>query len=226
MHHDRHRHQIIALSDIDRAILESYKDLCDGLADYLGDGYEFVLHSLENLDQSVIKIINGSYTGRKEGSPITDLALQMLEKVNEHPYGGHISYCTKNKKGDPLHSCTISIKGEHQRIIGLLCINFYLNTPLYKFLGNLLDHEKTDQHPSKPENFVDNTTELIRDAVCQIRDEVMADLNITHQSKNKEIIARLSDRGIFKLKNSVLQCSEILGITKNTVYMHLRNKTR
>ena len=49
----------IALTEVDKMILESCKTVVDGLADYLGDGYEFVLHSLENLDQSVIKIING-----------------------------------------------------------------------------------------------------------------------------------------------------------------------
>ena len=37
----------IVLTEIDRAILSSYKRMCDGLSDYLGSGYEFVLHSLE-----------------------------------------------------------------------------------------------------------------------------------------------------------------------------------
>ena len=214
---------MVQLTDTDRAILESYKGLCDGLADYLGDGYEFVLHSLEDFDRSVIKIINGGYTGRKEGSPITDFALQMLEKVKKEEYGGHISYFSKNKKGDPMHSCTITIKGENKRIIGLLCINFYLNTPMYKFLGNLFESAKPAPEQAPRENFVDNPSELIRDAVHQIREEVQADSNVTNQNRNKEIIARLSARGIFKLKDSVIQCAEILGISKNTVYMHLRN---
>ena len=53
------------LTKTDRAVLESYKILCDGLANYLGEGYEIALHSLENYGSSVIKIINGYYTGRK-----------------------------------------------------------------------------------------------------------------------------------------------------------------
>lgn len=40
-----------------------------------------VLHSLEDTEHSVIKIINGHHTGRTEGMPITDLALQMLEEI-------------------------------------------------------------------------------------------------------------------------------------------------
>ena len=71
----------MSFTRMDRMVLESYKTLCEGLANYLGDGYEIVLHSLENYDNSVIKIINGYYTGRKEGAPITDLALHMLEDI-------------------------------------------------------------------------------------------------------------------------------------------------
>lgn len=42
-------------------------------------------------------------------------------------------------------------------------------------------------------------------------------------NKNKEIIRILFDKGIFHIKDSVVQVAEILGISKNTVYMHLRN---
>ena len=71
----------IELTATDRQILNSYALMLDGLGAYLGEGYELVLHSLESLDHSVIKIINGHYTGRKEGSPITDLALKMLGEL-------------------------------------------------------------------------------------------------------------------------------------------------
>uniref|UniRef100_UPI000B20528B PAS domain-containing protein n=1 Tax=Clostridium sp. NkU-1 TaxID=1095009 RepID=UPI000B20528B len=42
-----------------------------------------VLHSLEDTEHSVIKIINGHHTGRTEGMPITDLALLMLEEIEK-----------------------------------------------------------------------------------------------------------------------------------------------
>ena len=80
------------LTKTDRAVLESYKILCDGLANYLGEGYEIALHSLENYDSSVIKIINGYYTGRKEGAPITDLALHMLEDIKRNKSTKYIAY--------------------------------------------------------------------------------------------------------------------------------------
>ena len=73
----------ITLTATDNLILESYKVMIDGMAVYLGEGYEIILHSLQNLDKSVVKIINGHYTGREEGGTITDLALSMLAKIEE-----------------------------------------------------------------------------------------------------------------------------------------------
>ena len=66
----------------ERLILNSYVPVVEGLAAYLGPSYEITLHSLENLDHSVIKIMNGFHTGRSEGSPITDLALRPSGRPN------------------------------------------------------------------------------------------------------------------------------------------------
>ena len=110
----------MSFTRMDRMVLESYKTLCEGLANYLGDGYEIVLHSLENYDNSVIKIINGYYTGRKEGAPITDLALHMLEDIRHNNGKDYIAYYSKNKKGEPMHSTTIAIRSENAKIVGLL----------------------------------------------------------------------------------------------------------
>ena len=212
----------IVLTPTDRIVLESYRNLCEGMANYLGDGYEIVLHSLENLDSSVIKIINGYHTGRKEGAPITDLALRMLENIREKGDVGYIAYFSRNKKNEPLHSTTITIQGEEGRIIGLLCINFYMNTPLSTMLEHWTDRESAKQ--SLPgETFVNASEDLIRETVNAIRAEVLADEAVSASNKNKEIVSRLEAKGIFKLKDSVVQCARMLNISRNTVYMHIRN---
>ncbi|MDR2740857.1 MAG: PAS domain-containing protein [Treponema sp.] len=72
------------LSAADRLILDSYKTTIDGLAAYYGDAFEIVLHDLTDLDHSIIKIANGFHSGWKEGSPITDLALSMLEEIQKN----------------------------------------------------------------------------------------------------------------------------------------------
>ena len=216
----------VKLTRTDRAILQSYVTLCEGFSDYMGDGYEIVLHSLENFDKSVIKIINGYYTGRKEGAPITDLALNMLKQVRAQQNAGYISYFSKNKKGEPLKSTTITIRGENDRIIGLLCINFYLNTPFSKVLGNFTMPQSGPETAGRDEIYVDNSEDLISETVLRAREEILADISVPASNKNREIISKLYDRGIFNLKDSVIKCAELLGISKNTVYMHIRNLSR
>ena len=41
--------------------------------------------------------------------------------------------------------------------------------------------------------------------------------------KNKEIVKRAYEKGIYNLKDSVQITANILMMSKNTVYMHLRN---
>lgn len=211
---------LATLTPTDKIILETYKQLVEGLSDYLGEGYELVLHSLDNLDHSAIKVINGYHTGRTEGAPITDLALNMLNEIKEQKTAGYISYFTKNKNGDSLKSSTIAIPGENGNIIGLLCINLYLNTPFIKMLQNFVS-DATAQH--KSESFMNNVDDLLAHTVSQIKDEVFANPAILASNKNKEIISRLYEGGIFNIKDAVAQTATLLGINKNTVYMHLRN---
>lgn len=214
----------LILTATDKAILKSYSLLCDGLSDYLGSGYEIVLHSLENYEHSAIRVLNGHHTGRSEGAPITDLALHMLEQFCQHGELNHHSYSGKNKKGEPLHSTTIAVRGENGRIIGLLCMNFNMNTPFYQIAANhfLQDtQQKPDIHAQ--ENFVDSSADLITEMVSQVKAAVYSDPGVSAQNKNKEIIHRLAEKHLFQLKDSVNQCADILGISRNTVYLHLRN---
>lgn len=215
----------VCLTSADRIVLQTYKQMVDGLSDYLGEGYELVLHSLENLEHSAIRVINGYHTGRTEGAPITDLALKMLYEIKQSGSAGYISYYTNNKNGDPLKSTTISIPGEHGNIIGLLCINLYLNTPFSHMLSNFFSGEEMKSAQHKNESFMNDIDDLLSHTVSQIRNEVLDNPAILVSNKNKEIIQRLYERGMFNLKDSVVRTAAILCISKNTVYMHLRNIT-
>lgn len=208
----------------DKAILESYKILIDGLAEYLGDAYEVILHSLENLDRSVIKIINGHYTGRKEGAPITDLALSMLEKIKQQGTYHAQTYFNQGKEGSVLKSTTIPIVGENGRIIGLLCINLHMEISFSKMISSFFPSESYTS--TQQETFAENADELITSTLETARNHVMHNPSISSVNKNKEIITILYNKGIFNMKDSVVKVATLLGISKNTVYMHLRNLSK
>lgn len=212
--------QEVMLTPGDRKILESYETLLDGLQNYLGQGFEIVLHSLEDFEHSVVKIANGHHTGRKVGAPITDLALSMLQKMRSQGAETSISYFTNNKKGEPLKACTIVIRGEEKRVIGLLCINLYLNTSLVDFFAVF---SQPQRQPVLFESFGETSTELIEQTVERTRRAVMEDATVPTSLKNREIVTQLQDQGIFRIKNAVKLVADGIGISPNTVYLHLRN---
>ena len=45
----------VKLTETDREILKSYSTMLEGLSMYLGEGYELVLHSLEDYSSSAVK---------------------------------------------------------------------------------------------------------------------------------------------------------------------------
>jgi predicted transcriptional regulator YheO len=216
-----------ALSRTDELIIESYKTTMDGLAAYYGDAFEIVLHDLVDLDQSIIKIVNGFHSGRKEGAPITDFALSMLEQITKnnahsspveysHPF---ITYLSSSKYGKPVKSTTIVIFGEKEKPIGLLCINLYLDSPLTSLLQNF---SLTAPAEYVAEHFISNSDELITRVLEKVKAEVLADEAVPPSQKNKEMVTLLYYQGIFKMKDAVQTISRDLGISKNTVYLHIR----
>ena len=76
------------------------------------------------------------------------------------------------------------------------------------------------------ENFAENSDELIETALEAVKNEIYADQSISASNKNKHIVYQLDERGIFNIKDAVVKVANLLGISKNTVYMHIRNKAK
>ncbi|HPD89274.1 MAG TPA: PAS domain-containing protein [Oscillospiraceae bacterium] len=213
----------IALTQNDQDLLQTYAATMDGLADYLGLSYEIVLHSLNDLEHSAIKVINGYHTGRTQGAPITDLALEMLEKISRNDQKDSICYRTVNKYGDPLWSTTIAIRGSENRVIGLLCINQNLNTPVSRlFPGISFPSEEAYVSAQKKETYVEDVDDMVSQAVDEAVRDVADMANTLPSARNREIVRKLYHCGVFSMKDAVVLVAEKLDVSKNTVYLHLR----
>lgn len=206
----------VRFTKTDHMILNSYIPVCEGLAKYMSSSCEVVLHSLEDYQKSVICIYNGEHTNRTVGAPITDLALEMLEKISSS-HEDTMVYFSRNKNGEPLKSTTIAIRGENDKIIGLICMNLYLNVPLYNFIDTLMPQVE------KTEEYTQSSEEMILKSYNTIKEDVMKDGSILSSNKNKVIIERMYEKGIFNMKDAILIVEKIMGLSKNTVYLHIRN---
>lgn len=217
--------QTFSLSEHDRAILYSYVNVAEGVAEFLGNFCEVVIHNLENMDHSVMHIINGHLSGRQAGASISEVTLSFLNRMMAEPNLDHLYYFAKNKRGETFKSSISAIIGEKGNIIGLLCINMYLSSPISDLVHFMTPSESTKQE-NISETFVENTVELMLHALEEAKKAVYSNLSISSSNKNKEIVSTLYQKGIFNLKDSVVTIADHLGISKNTVYMHIRNMNK
>ncbi|WP_299016788.1 transcriptional regulator [uncultured Photobacterium sp.] len=212
-----------AFSEHDYVILRSYEAVVDGLAALIGPFCEIVLHSLADLNTSAIKIANGENTGRKVGSPITDLALRMLRDIEGSERNFSRAYFTRAKGGDLMKSITIAIRNGEDRIIGLLCININLDAPFAQILQSFMPTDEAKQAASSV-NFASDVDELVDQTVERTIEEINADKNVSNNAKNRQIVMELFDKGIFDIKDAINRVADRLNISKHTVYLYIRQR--
>lgn len=207
-------------SDFD--ILKSYEAVVDGLAMLIGAHCEIVLHSLQDLKCSAIRIANGEHTGRKIGSPITDLALRMLHDMTGADSSVSKCYFTRAKSGVLMKSVTIAIRNRDQRVIGLLCINMNLDVPFSQIMSTFIPPETEEQDMSSAVNFASSVEDLVTQTLEFTIEEVNADRNVSNNAKNRQIVLNLYEKGIFDIKDAINQVADRLNISKHTVYLYIR----
>ena len=204
-------------------ILDSYKEAIKGISKLFGSHCEVLLHSLKNYESSVISIENGSNSGRTIGAPITNVALEVIKKINSNSYE-LIPYESKLPNGDRCRSITVPIKNGDV-LIGLMCINFNLDVRLADFVSSF-STPKTEQATSSPEQYSARVEDLMDSVFTKHLEEVLLDTNIPNQDKNKTIILRLNEAGFFQIRGSVETIAEKLKISVHTIYSYIRKKTK
>jgi predicted transcriptional regulator YheO len=208
-------------TDKDREFLVTYFRLADTIADFIGPHCEVVIHSFESFEKSVVKIVNGHHTGRKVGSPITDLGLKMLSLIEKTGEVTPKSYFTNSKDGSLLKSTTCVLAGEDGKPIGLFCINMNLSHPFPEIIKTLMP-DMAHSHVGVNENFSSSATDVIEQALNHAVLEIDGDASINQKGRNKAITKLLLENGIFELKEATAMVSEHLGITRHAIYKYIR----
>ena len=99
-------------------ILKQYCVMVDMLGLFFKDSVEVVLHSLVDMERSVIYIHNGQKTARKLGSPVTDKALRILEEFQRTKRTLFGPYKTVSREGHVMKSVTTVITNSAEQAIG------------------------------------------------------------------------------------------------------------
>ncbi len=217
----------VTLTEADRMILDSYCSLAACLGIYLGNAYEIVVHSFGAEDPFTIKIVNGGTSDRTADSKIPEAAYTAIEQLQiRQKHCDPIISTTfgVSPDGKKYKSASIGITGSESKLIGMICFNYWLDIPFSEIIKafSLPSYLNTAALPIQMSDSGRYDT-AIKNEILKVKDAVMSDTEIPAKFKRKEIVRRLNDSGIFKVKNAIQICADTLDITIATIYMHIRN---
>ncbi|MGR5541040.1 helix-turn-helix domain-containing protein, partial [Vibrio campbellii] len=109
------------------------------------------------------------------------------------------------------------------RVIGLLCINVNLDAPFSQVLNSFMPTEEAKQAASSV-NFASDVEELVDQTVERTIEEINADKSVSNNTKNRQIVMELYDKGIFDIKDAINRVADRLNISKHTVYLYIRQR--
>ncbi|MEM9424119.1 MAG: PAS domain-containing protein [Spirochaetota bacterium] len=206
-------------NEAEQAVFQNAKIWADYLAVFLGDYCEIVIHSVRELEHSVIYIVNGHISGRRSGAPITDLGLKILQQFKNRPHDiAPAIYRNYNKQGSPMRSTTMPLLYQRE-LLGFLCINLSLEMPL----ANLGDLFSSPGHPSNPiESLMESHEALLASMLNNVLLSIDRDSSISSKYRNKAIVNKLLEQNFFELKSAVSFLSNALKVSSDTIYMHIR----
>lgn len=223
-------------------LLQQYSIIVNFLGKALGQDYEIVLQDLAPDRSQIAAISNGHISGQKIGSPVTDTALQMLASKPYRENDFLCNYRSVTEDGNVLRSSTMFIKDEDGAPIGLLSINFddtrYIE--LHKKLFSVI-HPETflEENPvpfQKPrhtvemafgqagsitENFSMDIPSLMQKMFEDATVSLITPVNRLNQQEKKEIIQKLSDKGLFQLKGAISFVAKHFSCSSATIYRYL-----
>ena len=206
-------------------LLRAMLPVVKGLAAMLGPDYEIVLHDVSNPEHSVIAIENSHVTGRRIGSPLTDLGLYILKSKKFSNVSHVANYATSTGNGKKLRSTTIFLRDENGKIIGFLCINF--DTTKFSMLKETIDYmvqvqELESISQGSAERFPTRLEELLAETLENARNFLHKPLRMASKEEKLRVIKELDEKGFFLLKGAVEELSKEMGNSKFTIYSYLR----
>lgn len=210
--------------------LSHYVTVVDFLGKALGSQFEVVLHDFTDPEHAVVAIVNGHLSGRKVGSPMTNLAMKMLQDdVAEHGKGKNyiVQHEASGKDGTPFSSSTMLIRNQSGKAIGALCVNFNVKAflGLKEFIEGIgLGEDKPANQPGAKYYEGEILADVGSSALEAIYHTVMdkrLNIDTSSQRMKQEIINEFYAEGAFLLKGSVCYIADKLAMSEPTVYRYL-----
>lgn len=202
------------------------------LGAFLGENCEVVLHDASAKEKSVLAIANGHISGRREGAPLTDLALKFVVNREYEKRDWVMGYTTRTSDGNPLHSATYFIREDNGELAGMLCLNMdtsdlvqardMLNKVIAAVGFESAKAKQSPDHAAHTETFSGSMEELTENLIRRVVAEAHIPPERMTIAEKMGIMSTLNSHGVFLLKGSIRVVAEYLAASEATIYRYLQ----
>ncbi len=198
------------------------KQLARALAVQFGEQCEVAVHDLtQDLDHTIIAIENGHVSGRKVGDGASPIVLRALKDRDgaKDRYG----YLTRTQDGRLLKSTSIYLRGEEDRAIALLSINFDITeiTRANTILTQFITTDEAKKNVGEADAIFSNVNDLLERLIEESVDHVGKPVALMNKDDKIKAIRYLDGKGAFLIKKSGDKVTKFYDISKYTLYNYL-----
>ena len=204
-----------------REILEHYIKSGEIIAEMFAPYLEVIIHDLQTPEHSIIAIFNNHITGRKIGDGTSDIGYKKLEDKLPDKI---VNYNNQSPSGADLKSSSLTIRNRDDKIIGSMGLNFDLSSFVnVKEFFEIFTKTFTLDNLPKQEEFFRWT---VKDEIQQALNKYIASHDLQGKVLNRKdklnVVAYMKKDGHIKKKGAISILSEMLAITRPTLYKYIK----
>ena len=204
-----------------REILEHYVKAGEIIAEMFSPYLEVIIHDLQVPEHSIIAIFNNHITGRKIGDGTSDIGYKKL--ADELP-DKIVNYINQSPTGADMKSSSLTIRNKNNEIIGSMAFNFDLSSfaNIKEFFETFTKTIVLDDFPNQEQFFLWSIKDEIQQALIKyITSHDLQGKVLTRKDK-LSVVAFMKKEGHINKKGAITILSELLAITRPTLYKYIK----
>jgi len=204
-----------------REILDHYVRAGEIFAEMFAPYLEVIIHDLQTPEHSIIAIFNNHITGRKIGDGTSDIGYKKL--AGELP-DKIVNYNNRSPSGSDLKSSSLTIRNKDDEIIGSMGLNYDISSfaNIKEFFDMFTKTFTLDNLPKREEFFMWTVKDEIQQALNKffIKNDLQG--KVLNRTDKLNVVAFMKKEGHINKKGAISILSELLAITRPTLYKYIK----
>ncbi|MFE7083676.1 transcriptional regulator [Priestia megaterium] len=202
---------------------ENFVRTADMIVETFGENCEVVIHDFRDVSNSIV-YIKGNVTNRELGAPATTLLLKDLYKYKDD-IKDKFSFSARTSDGRLLKTSISFLRDESGAVIGCMGINLdvtdlimanKLINSITKTKGiEVISQIETEEY--YPKNIEEVFEKIVDETYSQF---TMAGPDMKREDKLR-FVEMLDEKGAFMINGAIEKISELLNVSKQSVYNYL-----